>query len=145
MINLTQDQKNECREVFDFYDKDRDGYIKVTEIGDVLRALGANPTENELDEMSRKVGAEKCDFGKFFNFFAEKMQSPDKEEDLIEAFKIFDKEGNFKISAQELRHAMTTLGEKLSPQEADDLIKQADSDNDGVIDYKEFIKIMLTK
>ena len=145
MSNLTADQKNECSEVFDFYDKDRDGYIKTSEIGDLLRALGANPSETELEEMSRKVNSDKCDFNNLFNFYAEKMQSPDKEEDLVEAFKIFDKDGTFKISAQELRHVMTTLGERLSEEEADEMIREADCDGDGYIDYQEFVKVMMTK
>ena len=41
------------------------------------------------------------------------MQDTDTEEELIEAFKVFDRDGNGFISAAELRHVMTNLGEKL--------------------------------
>ena len=77
--------------------------------------------------------------------FAKKMKDPDTEEDLIEAFKNFDKDGSGNISAQELRHVMTTLGEKLTEEEADEMIREADTNGDGYIDYVEFVKIMMSK
>jgi len=68
----------------------------------------------------------------------------DTEEDLIDAFKVFDKDGNGFISAVELRHVMTSLGEKLSDEEVDEMIKEADTDNDGQINYHEFVKMMMS-
>ncbi len=46
-----------------------------------------------------------------------KMQDTDTEEEIVEAFKVFDKDGNGYISAAELRHVMTNLGEKLTEEE----------------------------
>ena len=48
---------------------------------------------------------------------ARKMKDTDTEEELIEAFKVFDRDGNGFISAAELRHVMTNLGEKLTDEE----------------------------
>ena len=45
------------------------------------------------------------------------MADTDTEEEIKEAFKVFDKDGNGFISAAELRHVMTSLGEKLSDEE----------------------------
>ena len=50
-----------------------------------------------------------------------KKNEINQEEDLIEAFKIFDKDGNGVISAAELRHVMTTLGERLTEEEAEEI------------------------
>jgi calmodulin len=47
------------------------------------------------------------------------MKDTDTEEELIEAFKVFDRDGNGLISAAELRHVMTNLGEKLTDEEVD--------------------------
>ena len=52
---LPEDKVTECKEVFDLFDKDKDGSITVKELGDVMRALGANPTQTELQEMINEV------------------------------------------------------------------------------------------
>ena len=74
---------------------------------------------------------------------ARKMKDQDTEDDIIEAFRVFDKDGNGTISAAELRHVMTNLGEKLTDEEVDEMIREADVNGDGIIDYKEFTKIIL--
>ena len=71
------------------------------------------------------------------------MKDQDTEDDIIEAFRVFDKDGNGTISAAELRHVMTNLGEKLTDEEGDEMIREADVNGDGIIDYKEFTKIIL--
>src|SRR5690242_11259047 len=55
----------------------------------------------------------------------------------LRAFKVFDKDGNGFISAAELRHVMTNLGEKLTDEEVDEMIREADIDGDGQINYEE--------
>ena len=49
---------------------------------------------------------------------------------------VFDKDGNGYISAAELRHVMTNLGEKLTDEEVDEMIREADIDGDGQINYE---------
>lgn len=61
---------------------------------------------------------------------ARKMKDTDTEEELIEAFKVFDRDGNGFISAAELRHVMTNLGEKLTDEEIDEMIREAYIDGD---------------
>ena len=53
-----------------------------------------------------------------------------------EAFRVFDKDGNGFISAAELRHVMTNLGEKLTDEEVDEMIREADIDGDGQVNYE---------
>ena len=55
---------------------------------------------------------------------------------------MFDKDGNGFISAAELRHVMTNLGEKLTDEEVDEMIREADVDGDGQINYEEFVKMV---
>ena len=59
----------------------------------------------------------------------------DNEEDLLSAFRVFDRDDSGKISKAELRHVMTNLGEKLTDEEAEEMMKEADIDGDGEIDY----------
>merc|ERR1719361_684847 len=70
------------------------------------------------------------------------MKDTDSEEEIKEAFKVFDKDGNGYISAAELRHVMTNLGEKLTDEEVDEMIREADIDGDGQVNYEEFVTMM---
>lgn len=74
-----------------------------------------------------------------------KIKEAEMDDELIEAFKVFDTNGNGYITVHELRNVMITLGEFLTPDEVDELVKEADLDNDGQINYEEFIKIMMSK
>jgi calmodulin len=93
------------------------------------------------------------DFPEFLTLMARKMKDSDTEEELIEAFKVFDRDGNGLISAAELRHVMTNLGEKLTDEEVnlyfyikvDEMIREADIDGDGHINYEEFVRMMMAK
>ena len=67
---------------------------------------------------------------------ARKMKDTDSEEEIREAFRVFDKDGNGFISAAELRHVMTNLGEKLTDEEVDEMIREADIDGDGQVNYE---------
>ena len=60
----------------------------------------------------------------------------DSDEEIREYFRVFDKDGNGFISAAELRHVMTTLGEKLTDEEVDEMIREADINGDGQVNYE---------
>ena len=62
-----------------------------------------------------------------------------------EAFKVFDSDGNGFINASELRQVMMNLGEKLSEEEVEMMIKEADTNGDGLVNYEEFINMMNAK
>lgn len=104
---LTEDQIAEFKEAFSLFDKDGDGTITTKELGTVMRSLGQNPTEAELQDMVNEVDADgngTIDFPEFLTMMARKMKDTDSEEEIKEAFKVFDKDGNGFISAAELRH-----------------------------------------
>lgn len=145
---LTEEQIAEFKEAFSLFDKDGDGTITTKELGTVMRSLGQNPTEAELQDMINEVDADgngTIDFPEFLTMMARKMKDTDSEEEILEAFKVFDKDGNGFISAAELRHIMTNLGEKLTDEEVDEMIREADIDGDGQINYEEFVKMMMSK
>jgi calmodulin len=65
-----------------------------------------------------------------------------EDEELRQAFAVFDKDGNGFISSAELRQVMANLGEALSQEEVDAMIKEADNDGDGQVNFEEFKKMM---
>lgn len=71
--------------------------------------------------------------------------STDAEDELRQAFRVFDRNGDGYISAAELRHVMTSLGEKLTEEEVDEMIREADVDGDGRIQWAEFVALLKIK
>ncbi|NXO02422.1 CALMS protein, partial [Rhinopomastus cyanomelas] len=145
---LSEEQIAEFKEAFSLFDRDGDGCITTKELGTVMRSLGQNPTEAELRDMVGEVNADgsgTVDFAEFLSLMARKMRDTDSEEEIREAFRVFDKDGNGYISAAELRHVMTNLGEKLTDEEVDEMIKEADCNSDGQVNYEEFVRMMTEK
>uniref|UniRef100_A0A2K6MME7 EF-hand calcium-binding domain-containing protein 11 n=1 Tax=Rhinopithecus bieti TaxID=61621 RepID=A0A2K6MME7_RHIBE len=147
--HVSQDEQiAEFKEAFSLFDKDGDGTITTKELGAVLRSLVQNPTEAELQDVINEVDADgngTMDFPEFLTKMARKMKDTDSEEEIREAFRVFDKVGNGYISAAELRHVMTNLGEKLTDEEVDEMIREADTDGNGQVNYKEFVQMMKAK
>uniref|UniRef100_A0ABD2WDX8 EF-hand domain-containing protein n=1 Tax=Trichogramma kaykai TaxID=54128 RepID=A0ABD2WDX8_9HYME len=145
---LTEDQVAEFKEAFMLFDKDEDGTITMAELGVVMRSLGQRPSENELRDMVNEVdqdGNGTIEFNEFLQMMSKKMKGAEGEDELREAFRVFDKNNDGLISSIELRHVMTNLGEKLSEEEVDDMIKEADLDGDGMVNYEEFVTILTSK
>ena len=112
-----------------------------------MRSLGQNPTEADLQDMINEVDTDDSgtmEFAEFLAMMSSSGKDADIEDELKEAFRVFDKDGNGYISAAELRHVMTYLGEKLTDEEVDDIIGEGDVDGDGQLNYEEFVKMMVS-
>eukprot|EP01043_Picozoa_sp_COSAG02_P029975 COSAG02_NODE_1891_length_10485_cov_3.034469_9_plen_124_part_01 len=76
---LTEEQIAEFKEAFSLFDKDGDGTITTKELGTVMRSLGQNPTEAELQDMVNEVDADgngTIDFPEFLTMMARKCVLP---------------------------------------------------------------------
>jgi calmodulin len=148
MDTLTEEQIAEFKEAFALFDKDGDGSITTKELGTVMRSLGQTPTEAELQSYIKEVDANKngtIDFPEFLSLMAKKMETQESEEEIRDAFKVFDKDNTGLISAAELRHVLTSIGEKLSDEDLDDLLKEIEVDEHGNIAWQEFVKTLMSK
>ena len=146
MTDLIFEQIGEFYDTFKLFDEDKDGKLSLKEFGTLLSSLGQNPTEQELQEWIGGDGehdSTRIDFQSFLALMSRKLKETDTEEELIEAFKVFDRDRDGFISGGELRASMTNLGERLNDAEVDEMIKEADLDGDGLINYDEFVRMMM--
>lgn len=136
----------EFQEAFQLFDNRGDGKIHVAKIGDALRALGQNPTESDVKKYTHQYKSdERVSFEVFLPIYQQisKTRSADTTDDFIEGLRHFDKDGNGYISAAELRHLLTTLGEKLTDDEVGELL-QGQEDSQGNVNYEEFVKLVMS-
>jgi len=139
---MEADHQDEWKEAFQLFDKDGDGKLTNEEFGTVLRALGHNPTQAEIRQIVKDLGGvSHVDFPQF-SAVMQKRKKPDLDDQIKQAFKVFDTKGSGQIDLAELRHVLVSVGERLAPEEVDTILKEADSDNDGKIDYSDFQRVM---
>ena len=84
------------------------------------------------------------DFPEFLTLMSRRMKDTDSEEDIVEAFRVFDRDGKGVISPADLKHVMSNLGEKLTDEEVAEMIREADVSGDGNINYEEFVVSLMT-
>ena len=82
------------------------------------------------------VGNGQIDFKEFLDLMAVKLKDSDPEEELQEAFSVFDKDGDGLIGAAELKQVMIALGESLTDKEINEMLREVDSDGDGQVNYQ---------
>merc|ERR1712000_285104 len=135
----------DVKEVFDLYDVDGEGYIPSSDLGNVLRAFGHNPSEAELQELLMGVdsGSGKLSFSEVSTCVSNFKSGVDYAAEIAEAFKVFDKDGKGAISASELQHIMTNLGEKMTAEEVQEMLKEAGLAGNSAISQADFTRIML--
>ncbi|XP_012248541.1 myosin-2 essential light chain isoform X2 [Bombus impatiens] len=142
MASYSEDQLAEFQEAFQLFDSRGDGKIHVAQIGDALRALGQNPTESDVKKFTHQHKLdERISFEVFLPIYQaiSKARTSDTADDFIEGLRHFDKDGNGFISSAELRHLLTTLGEKLSDEEVETLLA-GHEDSQGNINYEDFVR-----
>lgn len=142
---LTEQQIQEYKATFIHFDLDNDGRITSSELGTVMRSLGESPTEMQVHEMIAEVDTDKngsLEFPEFLRMMAKKQATIDDQAEIQEAFLVFDNDGNGYIDAAEVRKVMMNLGHKVTDAEINEMIQEADLDNDSRINYEEFRKIM---
>ena len=78
------------------------------------------------------------DLQKLVMLVSQKVTNPSTErsDDLRDMFRLYDKEGKGTIKIQEMRHLLTTVGEKLTEDEADELLKISGATSNGLVNYE---------
>eukprot|EP00092_Neocalanus_flemingeri_P031331 GFUD01034027.1.p1 GENE.GFUD01034027.1~~GFUD01034027.1.p1 ORF type:complete len:149 (+),score=63.81 GFUD01034027.1:209-655(+) len=147
MSDLASLENAEFKEAFDTFDKDGSGTISSEELLGVMRAMGQNPTEDELLNLVLEVdvdGNGTIDFPEFLDMMKKKAGEVDEGAELREAFKIFDRNRDGYIDMKELKKVVAMLGTMLTKEEVEEFMAEADKDGNGKLDYDEFVKMLLS-
>lgn len=143
---LSVDQIAELRESFVLFDKDGDGSITIAELAEVFHSIGQNVPMTEIHEMISKADLDAngvVDFPEFLTLVADRINSAEENEnDLLETFRFYDINSTGYISASNIQFAMGRMGCRMTPEEADEMIREADLDGDGRLSYLEFRRVM---
>ena len=146
--NITSNKEKEFKNIFDKYDSNKDGNVNSDELANILKAININVSDEEIKEIIEEIeleGNNEINFENFVSIVNRREKDVDTEEEVLNALKFFDKEGNGLININDLKNIMINISKNLSEAEINDMLKEADLDMDGFINYEEFIRSLLTK
>ena len=146
--NISENKIKEYKSIFDLNDNNKDGNVTLDELANILKAINISSSDEEIKEIIMELeleGNDEINFENFVSIVNRRDKDADNEEEVIKAFKFFDKEGNGLININELKNIMLSVGKNISEEELNDMLKEADIDMDGYINYEEFIRSLLIK
>ena len=128
---------------FDSYKMEENGLVPFDKIDSLIRMIGYNPTEEEVEEMKNELSdCEGMDFGSFLYIAYHHTRYAHPIEDLKRAFELFDTEGTGKLSYGTVRGILGSVNKPFTDEEIDKTIEYAGYD-DGQIDYDNLAKVLL--
>jgi calmodulin len=142
---------NDPKEVFDLLDRKKTGFLKSDQLGVALRSLGLRLTNDQIKQLKAKADADtqgQLDFEGFQDYIYEGKKIQKTEDELEAAFRVFDNgESRGLIDLDSFKHALTTLGDKMTAEEVEEILKEArrvggDDDPPGTLDTRKLFKLM---
>ncbi|EOB02402.1 Myosin regulatory light chain 2, smooth muscle major isoform, partial [Anas platyrhynchos] len=133
-----QSQIQEFKEAFNMIDQNRDGFIDKEDLHDMLASMGKAPCC--LSTTPRGVWGWGADL--FLTMFGEKLNGTDPEDVIRNAFACFDEEASGFIHEDHLRELLTTMGDRFTDEEVDEMYREAPIDKKGNFNYVEFTRIL---
>ncbi|CAI7853490.1 unnamed protein product [Closterium sp. NIES-53] len=140
--SLREEEIRGLREMFQVMDTDRSGTITVEELRAGLRKFGAQLSDLEINKLMEETDIDQSGEIEYGEFLAATMHLSklDQQEHLLRAFEFFDRDGSGSITLDELQKACEEL--KMSRKEIESMMREVDENNDGTIDYNEFVAMM---
>ncbi|KAK7379827.1 hypothetical protein VNO78_34352 [Psophocarpus tetragonolobus] len=139
---LSEEEIGGLKELFKIIDEDNSGTITFEELKDGLKNVGCDLMESEIKSLMDAADIDNngtIDYGEFLAATLQ-LNKMEREENLVNAFVYFDKDGSGYITIDEIQQACKDFG--LGNIHLDDIIMEIDQDNDGRIDYAEFVAMM---
>jgi len=148
MADLKPAEVEKAKLHFDIFDRSGCGKCDYVDLGSILRSLDLKITDACIEKAggTKKRGEKQMTLEEFLPIFSQCKKDKDTGayEDLAEGMKVYDKNENGTMMAGELAHTLQNLGERLTGDEVDEIMKLAGpEDEDGYIKYDDFIKKIL--
>ncbi|GFQ07586.1 calcium-dependent protein kinase 1 [Phtheirospermum japonicum] len=140
--SLSEDEIAGLKEMFKMIDADNSGQITFEELKAGLKRVGANLKESEIYDLMQAADVDNSgaiDYGEFIAATLH-LNKIEREDHLFAAFSYFDKDGSGYITPDELQQACLEFG--FDDSRLEEMIREVDQDNDGRIDYNEFVTMM---
>eukprot|EP01041_Mallomonas_annulata_P000569 gene569-1098_t len=147
--HLTAEEISEFREIFNLVDRDGGGTITKEELGELMDTLGIDANPDEIDQMISEVdkdGSGTIDFEEFVAVMSRKVNATYTADQVKNAFRVFEGTApNGYVKADTLIRSLCTYGvEKLSEEQAHDLVSQLEADSNGMINYVDYVNMMMS-
>lgn len=137
------------RKAFQMFDTTKCGFIDTVKISTILNTLGQQFDEGELQDLIDEEDPEetgRVNFDQFANiasnFLIEDEDAEAMQQELKEAFRLYDREGNGYITTSTLKEILGALDDKLTNDDLDGMINEIDADGSGTVDFEEFMEMM---
>ena len=145
---LSEDEVEEIKEAFDLFDNDGSGAISVNELTSAMSSLGFDVKHAVVYNMVSDLDADgsgEIEFGEFLDVMTAKISDKNTKEEIDRIFKLFDKDRNGTLEADDLSRVCKELGEDMSEEDVREVIKRADLDGDGAVGLDDVYNVLTKK
>jgi len=147
MAKISEDELEEIKERFDMFDKKGDGKVDDFQVIEVLRACGQNPLTAEVEKIieDSSLKGTRVELEKFCAIYEQISTAPGQAtyEDMMEAFKTFDRENAGEIAVATLRNLLVNIGDVLTEEQADTIVGTYEDSERATISYQGMIKSLI--
>jgi len=138
---LPRDVMDDYHDTFHYFDPQGRGYLETNILRDVLKYIGYNPTDQQLEELSIEVdenGSGRIEFDEFVEI-TQRLNSPEKlSKDARDAFNAFDFMGEGYVAANDVKEALMNIMEKAPEHDKAQILKHFRLEKNRKIYFREF-------
>lgn len=131
------------KQTFERFDVKQEGKLEVSQLKFAMRALGFEPKKEEIKRIIDQFGKDGFIGEKdFTDLMSSRLNEKNVNDEIMKAFQLFDSNHKGKITIDDLERVAEQLNENLSKEELQEMIDEADLNNDKAVDSQEFLRIM---
>merc|ERR1719238_817373 len=145
---LSVDEVEEMKEAFDLFDNDNSGAISVNELTSAMKSLGFDVKHAVVYNMVSDLdsdGSGEIEFGEFLEVMCAKITDKNTLEEIDRVLKLFDKDGNGTLEADDLSRVCKELGEEMSEEDVREVVQRMDLDGDDKVGLDDFYNVLTKK